>query len=147
MVTALFHTILVPYDFSRHADRALDTAVRLARPSKGRVLLLHVVPPLPGLPAGISRGDVVVNLHRALEAVADLTAAHRALRVESRVCEGNPVERILEVAREADSIVMGTLGRTGIDRILFGSVAEKVVRKAPCPVLVVKRDERDFVMP
>ena len=62
--------------------------------------------------------------------------------------EGRPFVEIIRYAREneIDLIVISTHGRTGLKHALFGSVAEKVVRKAPCPVLVVKRQERDFVM-
>jgi len=65
--------------------------------------------------------------------------AHR-VRVESQVLEGDPVDMILRAAEEthSDVIVMGTHGRTGLSRLLLGSVAEAVIRKAPCPVLSVK---------
>jgi nucleotide-binding universal stress UspA family protein len=69
--------------------------------------------------------------------------------VKTAFLEGHPFVEIIRYARETkiDLIVIATHGRTGIKHALFGSVAEKVIRKAPCPVLVVKREERDFVLP
>ena len=69
--------------------------------------------------------------------------------VQTAFLEGRPFVEIIRYARdnEIDLIVISTHGRSGIKHALFGSVAEKVVRKAPCPVLVVKREERDFVLP
>ncbi len=63
------------------------------------------------------------------------------------VLVGHPVARIVESAADADLLVMGTHGRTGLQRVVMGSVAEKVVRKAPCPVLTVHPDDHEFVMP
>ena len=70
-------------------------------------------------------------------------------KTEWLIEEGYPFPRIIEIARkhEVDLIVMGTHGRTGLAHALLGSVAEKVVRKAPCPVLTVKHPEHEFVMP
>ena len=69
--------------------------------------------------------------------------------VRTAFLEGRPFVEIIRYARDhkIDLVVIATHGRTGLTHALFGSVAEKVVRKAPCPVLVVKRDERDFVLP
>lgn len=136
-------TILVPYDFSRHACRALDAAWTLARTAGAKVVLLHVMQPSPVAfgammipPPGPDAG--FVNRVRAdLEAIKP---PGPDIAVEHRLEQGDAVGHIVRTARElpADIIVMGTHGRTGLKRLLLGSVAEGVLRKAPCPVLSVK---------
>ena len=89
---------------------------------------------LPGL-------DSLFGLAPRVNLMAEFTATHfKGLSVRGLVLSGYPAEEILRAAEKhhADIIVMGTHGRTGIDRIIFGSVAEKVVTAAPCPVLTVK---------
>jgi universal stress protein A len=141
----LFRRILVPHDFSSHASRALALAVELARAHGGRLLVLNVVPPIypfTGLPpeslAWISESDLIAEERRRLSAlVARVVRGRNAPRAECRVEMGDPLARIMRAAREADSIVMATAGRTGLSHMVIGSVAEKVVRHAPIPVLTV----------
>ena len=143
--------ILIPIDFSETSTAAVGYGVDLAERYGAAVHLLHVieksaVPPEPEFPLGIFEGQTV-----ARERLVDvLNAAQRkAFRSEVAVNIGSPSLEIIRYAKEhdIDVIVMGTHGRSGVSHMLMGSVAEKVVRKAPCPVLTVRHPEREFVMP
>ncbi|HSX79402.1 MAG TPA: universal stress protein [Candidatus Saccharimonadia bacterium] len=141
------HHILVPIDLSPYAEQALDYAIALAQKLQARVTLLSVIQPLlvagPGIgvwpsPVFIPELDTVVTGH--LEAyLARVTAA--GLEGEIVVVHGVPFHEIIETAkaRQVDLIIMGTHGRTGLPHVLLGSVAEKVLRLAPCPVLVARQ--------
>jgi nucleotide-binding universal stress UspA family protein len=141
----LFRRILVPYDYSPHARRALALAANLARDAHGRIVLLTVVPPyqpmmsVPGELAWLPPPPPIASERRALEAVAaQVVRGPRAPRVACRVMVGDPAQRIVEAARGVDAIVMATAGRTGLSHLLIGSVAEKVVRHSSIPVLTVR---------
>jgi nucleotide-binding universal stress UspA family protein len=117
--------VLVATDFSEVADAALRVAVRYARLLQARLHLLHVFDP--------EETDVA-------DLLADAAAeAGPGVPVVSAGAGGDPAEEILRYARRhpIDLIVVGTHGRTGVSRVLLGSVAERVVRGARCPVLVV----------
>jgi len=142
--------ILVATDFSPIARNAFDTALRIARAAGARITLAHVVPSQvvihAGLPVGIR--SEVVRLSKALlekdrRRLEKLVAAARRGRVRASgaMHEGDPPEELLRIVEETkpDVIVIGTHGRGGAAHLLLGSVAEKVVRLAGCPVLVVKR--------
>lgn len=148
--------ILVPTDFSDNAAQALDAAVDLARRYEATLLLLHVYqPPVYAFPDGIVLAGSKVLLSMADASDRGLAEAKaqaeqlgaRGVSVQSAL--GTPFADIIRVAREedADLIVMGTHGRTGLAHALLGSVTEKVVRKAPCPVLTVRRLGQTFVHP
>jgi nucleotide-binding universal stress UspA family protein len=140
--------ILVPTDFSEPADRAWQYAQALARQSKGRIHLLHVVAP-PFLydawgteRAAVQMSGLLVETERAAErGLARLVARSRgsAGRVVTATVTGSTVDRILDyVARNRiDLVVMGTHGRGGVGHLLLGSVAERVVQRSPVPVLTV----------
>jgi nucleotide-binding universal stress UspA family protein len=138
--------ILVPTDFSAHAEAAAEWAVDLAEKFGAEVTLVHVYDyPTYVLPDGalLPAADVIGNLMADIQDRFDRLKAKFAergvaLRTETR--QGVPLPEIVKLARESgtDLIVMGTHGRTGIQHFLIGSVAEKVVRKAPCPVLTVR---------
>lgn len=144
-----FDTILVPTDFSEDADRALATAVELAKQLDGRIVLLHVnqiEAPIayPGFAAGAIVPDDYYRAVRA-EAKAQVEKAAKeasasGVDVGGRTIIGPASVAIVTEAEElaADLIVMGTRGLTGLKHVLLGSVAERVVRTAPCPVLTVK---------
>jgi nucleotide-binding universal stress UspA family protein len=130
-------TTLHPTDFSEPSEAAFQMACALARDHGGRLVLLHVVPPPQ------SHGEVVARrqghgYHEDLwRMLARIQPEDAALPVERRLEDGDPAETILRVAREevANLIVLGTHGRGALGKLLLGSVAERVVRRAPCPVL------------
>jgi nucleotide-binding universal stress UspA family protein len=130
-------TILHPTDFSEPSEAAFRLACALARDHNSRLVVLHVVPPPESHGEVIARrqgGGYHEDLWRLLEG---LRPVYASVTVERRLEDGAPAETIVNVAREegADLIVLGTQGRTGLGRLLLGSVAEHVVRRAPCPVL------------
>ena len=141
--------ILVPVDFSSHSDRAFRYAVRLATRFGASMELLHVVdnPIASGaLSAEVYVPDLPQILDNLLrEAEKRLTAlksvaAGDGVYAATHVLTGQPAHTIVEHARAGgfDLIVMGTHGRTGFSHLFVGSVAERVVRRAPCPVLTVR---------
>lgn len=142
--------ILVPIDFSEASRAAFDYAVELARSVGASIDVLHVweVPTFlaPGSAVVVgASGTPLVEMVRAaaedgLEKFVAEAAARGARVDESRAEPGNPASSIAEAARTGgyDLVVMGTHGRTGFSRALIGSVAERVVRHAPCPVLTVR---------
>jgi nucleotide-binding universal stress UspA family protein len=146
-------TILVPLDFSPHAERALDMAVDLA-PTLGTktIHLIHVhhPPPIPApLPgSGPSHHEVeervLEDAAAALEGLAK-RVERASVGVQQAVYVGSPAEIICAqaAARGADLVVMGTRGRTGLRHVLLGSVAERTVAHAPCPVLTVRTSDDD----
>jgi nucleotide-binding universal stress UspA family protein len=138
---------LVPLDFSPYAEQALEYAIALAQKLQAEITLLHVIQSLPmgGADMGVVlpytyvqdlEAEITSSLDTALKKV---TAA--GLKGDTLMVHGVPFHEIIDAAqhRQADLIIMGTHGRTGLTHILLGSVAEKVVRLAPCPVLVVRQ--------
>jgi nucleotide-binding universal stress UspA family protein len=146
--------ILVPIDFSEHSKNALKYAIPFAQQFIASIDLLYVVEPTV-YPADFSFGQVgFPNVEdelrkRGAEELDELIDRVIAGRVRARrvIKTGKPFYEINEYAREAnmDLIIIATHGHTGVEHILFGSTAEKVVRKAPCPVLVVRSGGREFV--
>lgn len=132
-------TILFPTDYSATSEAALRYAIKLARSSSAKLLVLHVVPPdiaYEGV-APISSHQMQELEEARLAAIVDAAASENGVRVEKRILQGDPTAEIVETAKReaASAIVMNTTGRTGLRRLLMGSVAEGVLRKAPCPVL------------
>jgi nucleotide-binding universal stress UspA family protein len=150
-MTRLFRKVLVPHDFSPQATQALRAAAELAARDRGRLSVLHAVPPVypvAGLPPvapaewfppPVASPDLIATERRRLEGVV-AREVPRGLRVpvECRVVIGDPFASIMSAARGVTAIVMATLGRTGLPHLLLGSVAEKVVRHSPVPVLTVR---------
>jgi nucleotide-binding universal stress UspA family protein len=143
-----FRRILIPHDFSEHATRALRAAAKLVAP-KGRLVVLHVVVPftpvtdLPtaGIAAYVSPDELVTGARRQLERIVKRALPARlGATVETRVVVGDPYQRIIAAARGMDVVVMPTAGRTGLSHLLIGSVAEKVVRHSPVPVLTLRSE-------
>jgi universal stress protein A len=132
--------ILVPTDYSKCSHAALNHAASLAQDPDRSLLILHVVESGSTYPMTESE-RLKDPLHQELtESLNCLTADNPSLKYEERWIEGIPATAILDVARDekVDMIVMGTSGRTGIKRLILGSVAEEVCRKATCPVLTIK---------
>jgi nucleotide-binding universal stress UspA family protein len=141
----IFRRILVPYDFSEAATHALRVAAGLAKEHDGRLMVLHVVTPyqpvtqLPEVGGWLTDRELLAGTKRSLDDVARRELRGRgAPPARLQVDLGDPVTRIIDAARSADSIVMSTEGRTGLSHLLIGSVAEKVVRHSPVPVLTVR---------
>lgn len=143
-----FRSILVPTDFSEHAEAALDRALALARASQGVVHLLHAyeiplgtIPPYGvAIPESVLTGVRDAAARRLEKAAARAEAA--GVRCERHLMQSSPSIAISESARTlgADLIVMGTRGNTGLKHVLLGSVAERTVRTSQCPVLTLKAD-------
>jgi nucleotide-binding universal stress UspA family protein len=138
--------IICPVDFSEASDRAQAKAIELARALNGELVVLHVAIEAPLYGEGMGMVDVrrVYEAQRAWaserldERVA--TAKTGGVAARAKLSVGVPFEEIVKAAgdEKADMIVMGTRGRSGFDHFLLGSVTERVVRLAPCPVLTVR---------
>jgi nucleotide-binding universal stress UspA family protein len=146
--------IVCPFDFSDFSRHALHHAAALAKWYRAQLTLLHVQPaitvpagPPEVLPMLIMTPDQQQQLRASLQ---DVVAGEvgDAVPVRIEVAEGNPAREIVAFARDvrSDLLVMGTHGAAGFERLVLGSVTEKVLRKAPCPVLTVPRTASD-VMP
>lgn len=159
-------TILHPTDFSEHSEVAFRVASALARDYNARLILLHVISPsmaiYGGKPASAMTGPAAEEAKKCLrelershwrlpcsaaflveeakQSLRKMEERTHHIRVELLVLQGDPADMILRAAEEthSDMIVMGTQGRTALSRLLLGSVAESVIRKAPCPVLTAK---------
>jgi nucleotide-binding universal stress UspA family protein len=134
-------TILVPTDFSERAEDAFAVACSLARDYGARLVVAYVK-----APPTVAYGDLGPIVPDPVFTTADLQARLATLHfydpdiaVEYRLGEGDPGAEIVRLSKDvsADLIVMGTHGRTGLRRLLLGSVAEAVLRRAPCPVLTI----------
>jgi nucleotide-binding universal stress UspA family protein len=142
-------TILVPHDFSSHSDAALKRAVDLARTAKARIHLLHayawpvngVMPYDMAMPAGVWDAIREGTLEKLEEVRKGVVA--QGIEANAEASSLLPVEAIVGAATKlhADLIVLGTRGLTGVKHIVLGSVAERTVRHAPCPVLAVKEGD------
>jgi nucleotide-binding universal stress UspA family protein len=147
--TSPIRSILVPHDFSETARRALDFALDLAAPLGARVVLMFAYdvlaygfPEAPNL--AMDAAEVDRKAQKALEDLAS-SARRPGVALEWVVRRGAAWSEINAAAKDAraDLIVMGTHGRRGVARALLGSVAEKVVRTAPCPVLTVHGEAKE----
>jgi nucleotide-binding universal stress UspA family protein len=139
-----FHRLLVPHDFSPHADRALKFAAGLAG-STGELVVLHAVVPIvptadfgPGVGFEVPIGELVAGARQGLARVVDRVVGRRGPTTTIKVEVGDPYGRIVANTRGMDAIVMSTMGRTGLAHLVIGSVAEKVVRHSPIPVLTLR---------
>jgi nucleotide-binding universal stress UspA family protein len=146
-------TVLVPTDFSSDAQKAIHTAHRLLEDlDEARLILLHAFN-LPveytaygPIPTSVNYlEDAGIEAEQQLNRIASELEKREGLKVETLAREGYPPEVICAEAEkaEADLIVMGTHGRSGLAHLLLGSTAERVVQKAPCPVMTVRCGEED----
>ena len=151
-MTNTITNILVPVDFSPHAEYAFTYATTLAERFGAKLVLLYVVDDsfvtggwsseiyVPNVPELME--NLIADADRRL-ATLKASAAALGLTAETAVIRGRPAHAIVEHAKNGgfDLIVMGTHGRTGVSHVVMGSVAERVLRKAPCPVLTVRGTE------
>ncbi len=152
----MFAQILLPTDFSDCSAVAARVARRIAEQFGSRLTVLHVLDEPVALDP-MFRGDVPVELLRtrmeqfARENMDAYLAAHFSgfENFDTMLASGIPYREIIKTAREtgADLIVIGTHGRTGVEHVVFGSTAEKVVRLGPCPVLSVRLGGKEFIRP
>lgn len=145
--------ILVPIDFSDYSKNALKYAVQFAKHFNSSMYLIYVIEPVI-YPADFSMGQVAIpamdaNIQaRAGEELSNLAKNYvdPSIKVEIIIKTGKPFVEINETAKEKDIdlIIIATHGHTGVEHLLFGSTAEKVVRKAPCPVLTLREPIKGF---
>ncbi len=147
--------ILIPTDFSDYSRQASEYACELAKRFDAQIHVLHVIQPLvaampsPGAPIPES---LLADAERAAEEQLQqwlATEFEQVSQVTRATMRGTPFVEIVRYSKdhEIDLIVIGTHGRSGLTHALIGSVAERVVRKAPCPVLSVRPQGHQFVMP
>jgi len=148
-----FKTILVPIDFSDFSKSALKYAVTFAQQFHSKLILIYVMEPVI-YPPDFSMGQIAlpaVNFEmdqRAKEELDKLAESEigSLVHVETVLKTGKPFVEIIETAKQmdADLIIISTHGHSGVEHILFGSTADKVVRKAPCPVLTLREPIKGF---
>ncbi len=134
--------ILFPTDFSEPSQACLVTAASLAQADDAELFLLHVEQPQSAVTGGgIAPYPMPVPTTKEAEAKLNAMEVRQGIRCSKYLVRGSASTEIAKFAKEhdIDMIVMGTHGRTGLSRVLMGSVAEAVVRKAPCPVLTLKQ--------
>jgi nucleotide-binding universal stress UspA family protein len=137
--------ILVPIDFSKHADYALHYAKEIALPIQATLHLVHVLEPIntygtwEGLPMADLTGKAMLEAEKKLQMIAE-ELRKKGFDVRTKIMEGHPDMALNEYAahQNIDIVSMGTHGRRGLEYILFGSTTEKVLRTAPCSVLAVR---------
>ena len=146
--------ILCPIDHSDCSKEALKYAVSFAMKEEAKLLLLHIIDirsfneELDAISKQIPDEETFEQLRiKLLDCIPE--AIRDDMDVEAIVIQGIPFVEIISTAKEKeiDMIVIGSHGRTGISHMMLGSVSEKVVRKAPCPVLTVRQPGHEFVMP
>ena len=145
---SLFKRILIPTDGSDYTKAAIEKGIHLAKLSNAKVTAMYVVDQTSFV--NFPMDSTIVNVYSllekegndALEYVKD-RGKELGVEVTIKIEEVSPVKKIVEASKDHDVIVMGTLGRTGVSKLLLGSVAERVVRHAYCPVLVVRASSEE----
>jgi nucleotide-binding universal stress UspA family protein len=139
--------ILFPIDFSESSEQYIPWVVTLAKTFEATVYLISVTPDMSSFatfyaPHASIKGFQKEIMEGAEKKMKEFIALHlKGLpKVETRLPTGKADEKILEVAKQekVDMIIMGSHGRTGLERTIFGSIAEKVIKNSPCPVLVIR---------
>lgn len=143
-----FKKILIPTDGSEYTKVAIKKGLKLAKQTGATVTALYVVDQTAFI--NIPMDSTTLNIYALLEEegrnaldFVKKMGAEMEVPVEIRMESGSPVKNIIELSKSFDLIVMGTLGRGGLSKLLMGSVAEKVVRHADCPVMLVRAHEVD----
>lgn len=143
--------ILCATDFSDASKNALRYANEFARSMDATVVILHIVEPRPiTTDMSVAYIPIETDLEKAAEddlAQLVVDEKYKGITATRIVLIGEASEMILQQAKtqDVDLIILGSHGRSGLSRLLMGSVAEAVVRKAPCPVLIVKANEKEFI--
>ncbi|MBN1110322.1 MAG: universal stress protein [Methanomassiliicoccales archaeon] len=139
----LFKKILIPTDGSEYTKAAVTKGLEMAKVMGAEVTALYVVDQTSFI--NFPMDSTIVSVYTLLEKEGEEAmeyvkkeAEAMGVKVTSRIEEGSPSRKIVDLSEEHDLVVMGTLGRTGFSKLLLGSVAERVVRFAKCPVLVVR---------
>ncbi len=149
--------ILCPLDFSDFSVRALKTSVELADKFKAKIILCHIVNEIPNMNTAYDAIDYQPQLQNIQEFVQEMQVVStnqldelakkygKSVPYEKKVATGMPADEIVQMAKEEkiDLIVLTTHGRTGLSRIFMGSVAEGVIRHAPCPVLSIRIKDKN----
>ena len=144
-MTKVFERIIAPVDGSEVAKKAAKKALALAKTMDIKVVAMHVIN-IPDRPSpSLYAGSIRYQLHELLQnegqsyldEIEDF-GEQMGVIISKKLVEGHPAEEIIKEAKEDDLIVIGSKGRTGLDRLLMGSVAENVARHASCPVMIVK---------
>ncbi len=146
-------SIMIPIDFSDYSRSALKYAVDFARTFKAKMHLVYVLEPSV-YPADFSMGQIslpaveVETTRKAMDELENLakTEITSDIKYDTKIRTGSAFVEIIEHARETDTdlIIISTHGHTGVEHLLFGSTAEKIVRKAPCPVLTLRKPAKGF---
>lgn len=136
--------ILFATDFSHAGDAAMELAASIARDRGAKLLILHVEEPPRNYGGEMYYGALEPDLEEIEQMLQAIKPTVPDVLLEYRLVQGDPAETICQVAKDerAEMIVLGTHGRTGLLRMLMGSVAEAVVRHAPCPVLTLRQPHR-----
>jgi len=146
--------VLVPIDFSDYSKSALKYAADFAQKFNAEMILIYVVEPVI-YPPDFSLGQIAIpsintewdiKAKEELDKLAD-TEISNAITVKTIIKTGKPFIEVIETASEedVDIIIIASHGHSGMEHILFGSTAEKVVRKAPCPVLTLREPKKGFM--
>jgi nucleotide-binding universal stress UspA family protein len=140
-MTEAFGRIIVPVDGSEIANKAARKALALAQLAAIKVVAMHVINvdlSIYDYPKELQLLDLLQKEGHSILAEIVTLGKEMGITVSKKLVEGHPAEEIIKEAQEDDLIVMGSKGRTGLDRLLLGSVAENVARHASCPVMIVK---------
>lgn len=142
-----FKKILVPTDGSEFTKNAIEKSIQMAKLSGGSVTAIYVLD--QSVYASMPMDSTVVNLYDTLETEGKSATEYVRRRceeervdVETEIVEGIPSKIITTMSKDFDLVVMGTLGKKGMTKVLMGSVAEKVIEKASCPVMVISASMR-----
>lgn len=143
-----YQNILIPTDGSEFTNAAIEHGIELAKISRGKITALYVLD--QSVYSNMPMDAAIVNVYETLEregknAVEFIRQKAEAAGVafEEKIVEGIPPNAINGMSENYDLIVMGTLGRTGMNKVLMGSVAEKVIEGAKCPVMVVRQPKKE----
>ncbi|MFA5313537.1 MAG: universal stress protein [Methanomassiliicoccales archaeon] len=145
MEMSSFKKILIPTDGSEYTKAAIAKGLALAKQMDAEVTAMYVVDQTSFI--NFPMDSTIVSVYTLLEKegkdAIDFVikeGERQGIKVKTLIEEGSPSRKIIDASKNYDLIVMGTLGRTGVSKILLGSVAEKVIRLAQCPVMVIKTD-------